>query len=557
MGEGLAWDDHDVGATFVEEGSGGDGFDKLEVGVFFALVEFADVKNGVAGLIAEGDQGGVLDIEGVGRAVFILGDGEGALAGFHEHALDPVGREGFFVVKGEGRVVGDVHVGGVIGGVVDPYGHGVGADRMDAEGADADERGVDGRDGEGEDDDADPEASFGAFFLFFAFEGRVLFLLPAKVVLIWRRSAHGGAPWGMEVGSYRRTIVGTLGRFCRAIFATARVCCGGRGRLGLWRVDRVWLGGGLGAWRFGVASTGVVCPKFGRPCETRSRSLSVIEHDETGTEPTDVMVLRDDLIRVPLRTETLPPATHTNSYVVGYDERWFVVDVGGDGSAQSLGPLFDVIDDHCGGKLSGVLITHAHPDHHPGLSALIARYPMAVAYAHPKVVDAIASFHPRVDWGTVEEGDAFFGTDLLLTEGHAVGHLSVVGRDYVLCGDMMAGMGTIVVAPPDGDMLAYFDSLERLAALGDRVCFPAHGGAALSVRDRAEFYLEHRRARERKIFAALDGTTERTLEEVTVRAYDDVPSALHGLAQHSALAHLQKLRAEGRARSVNGAWART
>lgn len=283
----------------------------------------------------------------------------------------------------------------------------------------------------------------------------------------------------------------------------------------------------------------------------------MIEHDETGTEPTQVKVLRDDLIRVPIPTPTLPPATHTHSYLVGYGEQWLVVDVGGDGSQESLETLFHTIDEYCGGQIAGVLITHEHPDHHPGLSALIDRYPMAVAYAHPHVIGQIASQHPRVDWVEVQDGYELFGLELLLTEGHARGHLSAVGRGYVLCGDMMAGMGTIVVAPPDGDMLAYFDSLERLAALGDLVCFPAHGGAALSVRDRAQFYLEHRRQRERKIFASLDGRLPLSLEDVTTLAYDDVPVALHGLAKHSALAHLLKLQKEGLALEDGAGWQRT
>lgn len=283
----------------------------------------------------------------------------------------------------------------------------------------------------------------------------------------------------------------------------------------------------------------------------------MIEQDETGTEPTQTRVIRDDLIRVPVRTATLPPAKYTHSYLVGYGDGWLVVDVGGDGSEASLAPLFDAIDEYCGGQIAGVLITHAHPDHHPGLSALVRRYPQAMAYAHPRVISEIASIHPQVDWVEVQDGSELFGLELLLTEGHARGHLSAVGRGYVLCGDMMAGMGTIVVAPPDGDMLVYFESLERLAALGDLVCFPSHGGAALSVRARAEFYLEHRRERERKIFAALDGRMPLSLEDVTTLAYDDVPVALHGLAQHSALAHLQKLQKEGLAREDSAGWQRT
>lgn len=286
------------------------------------------------------------------------------------------------------------------------------------------------------------------------------------------------------------------------------------------------------------------------------KGVRVIEVDETGTEPEQTGVLRADLIRVPIRTATLAPATRTNSYVVGHGGQWLVVDVGGDGSHESLGPLFRAIDQHCGGRVDGVLVTHDHPDHHPGLSALVHRYPKAVAYAHPKVVASISSIHPTVEWVEVDDGDELMGLRLMLTEGHARGHLSAVGGDYVLVGDMMSGKGTIVVAPPHGDMSAYMDSLERLAALGDLACLPAHGGAAPSVRARARVYIEHRLAREQKIYEVLEDRSLLSLDEVTARAYDDVPVAVHLLAKHSALAHLQKLVKDGRVAAESEGWYR-
>lgn len=282
----------------------------------------------------------------------------------------------------------------------------------------------------------------------------------------------------------------------------------------------------------------------------------MIKVDETGTEPEQIAVLREDVIRVPIPTATLAPATRTNSYVVKHGTQSLVVDVGGDGSHESLGPLFQVIDQYCGGRIDGVLITHDHPDHHPGLSALIHRHPNAVAYAHPLVVANIASIHPTVQWVEVDDGDDLMGLQLMLTEGHARGHLSAVGRGYVLVGDMMSGKGTIVVAPPHGDMSDYMDSLERLAALGDVACLPAHGGGAPSVRARAGYYIAHRLGRERKIYAALEANVSLSLDEVTARAYDDVPVAVHLLAKHSALAHLQKLVKDGRVTESSGGWRR-
>lgn len=279
-----------------------------------------------------------------------------------------------------------------------------------------------------------------------------------------------------------------------------------------------------------------------------------MQRDEMGMEPTVTEALRGDVIRVPIPTATLPPATHTNSYLIEYAGHWLLVDVGGDGSASSLAPLFAAIEHYCDGRLHSVLITHEHPDHHASLNALVERFPDLYVYAHPHVITRIERDHPRVDWLPARGGDELFGLELLLTEGHARGHLSAKGTGYVLCADMMSGLGTIVVAPPDGNMRAYFQSLETLAALGDIPVFPSHGGGTSSVRRRAEEYLEHRRAREAKIYASLSTSEGRRGMDVTVRAYDDVPEFLHPVALQSCLAHLEKLVEDGRAEHHDGRW---
>lgn len=282
--------------------------------------------------------------------------------------------------------------------------------------------------------------------------------------------------------------------------------------------------------------------------------MRLLDYDETETEPIDVTQITEFLIRIPLVTATLPPATCTNSYLVQHVEKWVLVDIGGDGTAASLQPLIDVIEERADGQLHGVMITHEHPDHHAGLEALYALYPNLVTYAHPHTVARLRDAYPFATWQEIQDGDTWMGFEVLLTEGHAKGHLALVSPEAVLVGDMMAGIGTIVVAPPDGDMVAYMASLERLAERGDRWCLPSHGGASRSIRERAQFYISHRLMREEKIFAVLATDRSMSLEEVTERAYDDVPKALHGFAQRSALAHLIKLKHDRRAIDHRASW---
>ena len=113
-------------------------------------------------------------------------------------------------------------------------------------------------------------------------------------------------------------------------------------------------------------------------------------------------------------------------------------------------------------------------------------------------------------------------------------------------GDLVAGIGTIIVQPPRGDMAAYLASLDRMIALAPTVLLPSHGPATTDAVARLEAYKAHRLAREAKVVAALDAEEPRSLGAITAVAYDDVPAVFHPLAEGAVHAHLLKLEAEGR-----------
>jgi glyoxylase-like metal-dependent hydrolase (beta-lactamase superfamily II) len=173
--------------------------------------------------------------------------------------------------------------------------------------------------------------------------------------------------------------------------------------------------------------------------------------------------------------------------------------------------------------------------------------------AHP----AIAPRLPGVPILPLGEGDLLAGRwRVHATPGHARDHL--VFRDEqtgaLLCGDMLSTLSTVVIDPPEGDMAEYERQLARLAALPVRALYPAHGPPAAHGRAALLGYLAHRAARQAKISAALGEPG--TLDEVTARAYDDVPAAVLPVAARSCLAVLQKLRAEGSAAEAGGRWRR-
>jgi len=114
----------------------------------------------------------------------------------------------------------------------------------------------------------------------------------------------------------------------------------------------------------------------------------------------------------------------------------------------------------------------------------------------------------------------------------------------------------VVINPPDGDMKAYIESLYELLTEPLNYIAPAHGFLMARPEAVIDYLITHRLSREHKVAKALKELSPVGLKDLTAKAYDDVPAAIHGLAARSALAHLLKLEADGRAREEDGQWFR-
>lgn len=262
------------------------------------------------------------------------------------------------------------------------------------------------------------------------------------------------------------------------------------------------------------------------------------------------------LLVVPLQTPTLPPATHTNCLLLGEDELW-VVDPGSPWRSEQarLDAALDALAAE-GRRARGILLTHHHHDHVAGAMSLSARLGIPIA-AHRDTAARLQG-EVRVD-RLLGDGDALpVGPRpwrLHHLPGHSTGHLCLVQDQSraVVAGDLVAGSGTVVIDPPDGDMADYLASLERLLALGPRTLYPAHGPVVPGGELLLRAYVKHRLEREALVVAALAGRAGPALpEELLPGAYPEVDPALHALAARSLLAHLLKLVKDGRARAGEG-----
>jgi ribonuclease/clavin/mitogillin len=251
-----------------------------------------------------------------------------------------------------------------------------------------------------------------------------------------------------------------------------------------------------------------------------------------------------------LRTPTLPPAAHTNVYLVGPEQGPVaVVDPGSPYPEEQA--ILDAILSEI--PIARVLLTHHHGDHIGGASALRATWNVPIA-AHPLTAKRLAG-RLAID-ELLDDGDEVHGAICVHTPGHAEGHLVFELGEYAIAGDMVAGVGTILIDPDEGDMAQYLASLERMRARDQRVLLPAHGPAIRDGAAKLTEYLAHRRMREQRVIDALSGAP-RTTAQLVETVYSDTPRILWGLAERSLLAHLAKLVADGTARHQgDGLWSR-
>lgn len=252
----------------------------------------------------------------------------------------------------------------------------------------------------------------------------------------------------------------------------------------------------------------------------------------------------------PLRSLTLPPATHTNCYVLG-TSRLAIVDPGA-GDEGELERLVAALagDRNSDRAVAEIWLTHHHGDHVAGASWLSNRLGVPVR-AHRATAERLTG---RIDVrGDLDEGSWFDGGDgagvqTIFTPGHAPGHICFVDERTraAVCGDMVAGVGTILIDAAEGDMAAYLASLERLDRLELKVLAPAHGGSIPEPGLRLRDYVKHRLWREARVVEAVAANGGATLMELVAVAYADVAPAIFPVAARSLGAHLNKLVDEGR-----------
>ena len=247
---------------------------------------------------------------------------------------------------------------------------------------------------------------------------------------------------------------------------------------------------------------------------------------------------------IPVRSHTLPPATHTNAFLIG-DSYKVLVDPS-PADRQELARLYKLID-----RLGcdEVLLTHHHPDHCQFANEIAARYdvPLALSDTTRRFVQA-----KRPDYfgdlllRTYVEGDVvtrWLGQPVRVVPvpGHDAGQLALMpdSKAWFIVGDLIQGIGTVVIAKPEGHMGTYFSTLQKVIDLDPAVIVPSHG-MAMGTTYRLQETLKHRKMREAAVLQL--HREGKSADEMLPLLYQGVDARLWPLARMNIDSHLDKLR---------------
>ena len=242
----------------------------------------------------------------------------------------------------------------------------------------------------------------------------------------------------------------------------------------------------------------------------------------------------------------------TNTYLLGDASTGIaVIDPG-----PAIDAHVDAIVATADGPIRWILCTHTHIDHSPAAQTLKARsgaMTFGMLALHAERQDS--TFAPDTRLAHAER-IAVAGCTLrvLHTPGHASNQLCFLLEEEKLLftGDHIMQGSTVIINPPDGDMRAYFASLEALLTEDVAHVAPGHGFLMDKLPEVVDRLIIHRRDRENKVLHALRAAGAATVEELVPTVYDDAPPRRHGIAARSLLAHLLKLASEERARQIAG-----
>lgn len=251
----------------------------------------------------------------------------------------------------------------------------------------------------------------------------------------------------------------------------------------------------------------------------------------------------------PVKSVTLPPASRTNAFLLGdFDSPKLIVDP----SPSSMEEYQTLLDTIPCKKLNAIFLTHHHPDHHQFSNQLARQIKLPIILSHDTQKRLILKngkdYFKNIELRNVVENDEvtrWHGSAVRVYEipGHDAGHIGLApdNMSWFIVGDLIQGIGTVVIPSPEGNMSAYYKTLEKVIALNPEVVIPSHGMPMRSTY-RLKETLKHRYKRELQILDLYN--SGKSQKEILKKLYEGIDPRLYSLALENIEAHLFKLRQE-------------
>ena len=259
------------------------------------------------------------------------------------------------------------------------------------------------------------------------------------------------------------------------------------------------------------------------------------------------------LIRRVIANNPSPFTLHgTGTYIVGRD-KVAVIDPGPADPAH----IDAILKATRGESITHILVTHTHTDHSPGC-ALLQQHTDANTFAFG--VHGLGRTRDESDFGAdwqfvpdkkLTDGETLESESWSLTSvfspGHAANHLSfyLAQERALFCGDAVMGWSTTIVSPPDGNMVDYMQTLERLLLREDNTYYPTHGAPITAPNDYVRALYNHRLEREQQVMDCVASGVQ-SVEAMLPVVYSELDPAMYPAAARSLLATIECLVADKR-----------
>lgn len=267
--------------------------------------------------------------------------------------------------------------------------------------------------------------------------------------------------------------------------------------------------------------------------------------------------IADGIQRITAPNESAFTYRGTNTYILGEDNV-SVIDPG-----PAIDSHFDLLLETLKGRtVSHIVVTHTHMDHSPLAAPLKEKTGAPIFAEGPhrnsrdlhlgeiNSLDAAADRDFKADV-IVKHGDMIEGKDwaleTILTPGHTQNHacFAIKDTDMLFSGDHVMSWATSIVAPPDGSMEDYMNSLSVMMERKETIYFPGHGGRLEKAPEFVRALRAHRKMRETAVLSRIRAG-DKTIPDIVKVIYKETDPRLHGAAGLSVFAHIEDLVTQGR-----------